>query len=119
MIEHCKDCREHGFQTRHDLQKYLRFADEMQKSLGGPTKCLKNQIPASWRNLPSIKANLKIEKGSYSDETDTYAINPRLGAFEVFINIGLPQGSARIVQLFSKHHGGIWPRIPTVADRAQ
>ena len=66
------------------------FADEMEKKLGGPTKCLKNQIPAFWRNTPIIKADLKVEKGSYSDETDTYAIKPRLGAFEVYINIGLP-----------------------------
>ena len=45
-------------------------------------------------------------------------ITPRLGALEVFVNIGEPQGETVIVNLFSKKLSGEWPLVKTVAKRA-
>ena len=45
-------------------------------------------------------------------------ITPRLGALDVFVNIGEPQGETVIVNLFSKKLSGEWPLVKTVAKRA-
>jgi hypothetical protein len=32
-IEHCQDCKNHGWNTRHDEAKYLKFALELKQMI--------------------------------------------------------------------------------------
>ena len=41
-----------------------------------------------------------------------------MGTFEVYANLGAPQGKVAIVHLFSKQRSGVWPNFPAVANRA-
>ena len=51
-------------------------------------------------------------------EAATVSIAGRMGAFEVYANLGAPQGKVAIVHLFSKQRSGVWPNFPAVANRA-
>lgn len=48
-----------------------------------------------------------------------YAIDGRMAAFEVYANIGHPQGKLAIVHLFSKRLSGVWPHFSAVGSRAK
>ena len=78
-----------------------------------------NEVPATWRKSPIFKP-LSIKKVSSKVPLDEQVIEitPRLGAFELFVNIGEPQGETVVVNLFSKKISGEWPLIKTVAKRA-
>ena len=45
-------------------------------------------------------------------------IEGRMGSFEVFANLGEPQGKIAIVHLFSKRMSGMWPHFSAVGNRA-
>ena len=119
VIEHCINCHQHKYYTRHSAVKYENYADKLQNELGGQDRCLKNEVPATWRKSPIFKP-LSIEKTSSKVplEEQVTEITPRVGAFELFVNIGEPQGKTVVVNLFSKKISGEWPLIKTVAKRA-
>ena len=41
-----------------------------------------------------------------------------MGTFEVYANMGAPQGKVAIVHLFSKLRSGMWPNFAAVSNRA-
>ena len=41
-----------------------------------------------------------------------------MSTFEVYANLGAPQGKLAIVHLFSKKQSGVWPNFTAVANRA-
>ena len=58
----------------------------------------------------------------YKDPSTTNShlndVNPRMGSFELYANLGYPQGKVHIVHLFSKKKSGYWPNFDAVANRA-
>ena len=91
VIEHCCDCISHYGTTHHIEEKYIRYANTLQEELGGPEMCLANHIPAVWRQSPLIKSQMKVKKARKSTPDDELIrIKPRMGSFEVFVNIGVP-----------------------------
>ena len=76
-------------------------------------------MPATWRRSPTLK-QLTIKKASNKVplEEQVTEITPRLGALEVYVNIGEPQGETVIVNLYSKLLSKEWPHVKTVAKRA-
>lgn len=51
-------------------------------------------------------------------EAERLSIAGRMGTFEIYANLGAPQGRVAIVHLFSKQRSGVWPNFPAVANRA-
>ena len=51
-------------------------------------------------------------------EAERLSIAGRMGTFEIYANLGAPQGRVAIVHLFSKQRSGFWPNFPAVANRA-
>ena len=51
-------------------------------------------------------------------EAERISIAGRMGTFEIYANLGAPQGRVAIVHLFSKQRSGVWPNFPAVANRA-
>ena len=41
-----------------------------------------------------------------------------MGSFEIYANLGCPQGKVSIVHLFSKKNTGMWPNFTAAANRA-
>ena len=95
----------------------MRFAEQVQQQLGGPEQCLINRVPGHWLQAPVIGA-LQFEE--YPDfAAASVALAPRLGTFEVFANIGAPQGKTAIVHFFSKAKCGMWPSFAVLGRRAK
>ena len=42
----------------------------------------------------------------------------RMGTFEIYANLGAPQGKNIVVHIFSKQRSGLWPHFTAVANRA-
>ena len=82
VIEHCKDCSTHGWNTRHNERKYLEFAVNLANSIKEhvpSAMILFNQVPKAW-----FQSNLYCQLISNNDQTnDVYDVMPRLGSFEV------------------------------------
>ena len=51
-------------------------------------------------------------------EAERISIAGRMGTFEIYANLGSPQGKVAIVHLFSKQRSGMWPNFSAVANRA-
>ena len=51
-------------------------------------------------------------------EAERISIAGRMGTFEIYANLGAPQGKVAIVHIFSKQRSGIWPNFTAVANRA-
>ena len=51
-------------------------------------------------------------------EAERISIAGRMGTFEIYANLGAPQGRVAIVHLFSKKRSGVWPNFSAVANRA-
>ena len=52
-------------------------------------------------------------------EAERISIAGRMGSFEIYANLGAPQGKIAIVHLFSKQRSGVWPNFTAVANRAE
>ena len=88
----------------------------MQKILGGPEKCWINQVPGAWLSQKPMTA---LQFNEYpSMEAMMVWIAGRMGTFEVYANLGAPQGKIIVVHLFSKQRSGLWPHFTSVANRA-
>ena len=88
----------------------------MQRNLGGPEKCWINQVPGAWLSQKPMNALQFIDYPSIEAERVTIA--GRMGTFEVYANLGAPQGKNIIIHLFSKQRSGLWPHFASVANRA-
>ena len=53
-----------------------------------------------------------------SAEAERVSIAGRMGTFEIYANLGAPQGKTIVVHLFSKQRSGLWPNFTAVAARA-
>ena len=51
-------------------------------------------------------------------DAERISIAGRMGAFEVYANLGAPQSKTAVVHLFSKMRSGVWPNFTAVANRA-
>ena len=89
----------------------------MQEQLGGPAACSINELPGSWLDSPTV-ACLQFNDFP-SRDAPTIGIAGRMATFEIYANIGQPQGKTAIVLLFSKKLGGVWPHFSSVGARAQ
>ena len=115
FIEHCVNCESHKWTTRHNEAKYKQFAEEIQFKLGGPDKCWINTVPGSWLGAPLIQS-LQID---FQDpNSDKVAVRGRMATFEIYANLGAPQGKTAIVHLFSKLLSGYWPNFEAAANRS-
>ena len=82
VIEFCKDCSNHKWNTRHDEAKYASFAKQIADTIwmGAPdATVLFNQIPKKWQDN-EIYMNLIWNE---DPENDVFDMAPRLGAFEI------------------------------------
>ena len=51
VIEVCSDCKTHGWNTRHDEAKYMKFFTDMQAAIQAQIPnsiCLLNKVPKAW-----------------------------------------------------------------------
>ena len=88
----------------------------MQTQLGGPGKCMINQIPGAWLESPAAAA---LQYDEYPDPAASQIkIAGRMATFEVYANIGQPQGKTAVILLFSKKMSGFWPHFSAVGSRA-
>lgn len=53
-----------------------------------------------------------------STEAEMVSVAGRMGTFEVYANLGAPQGKNIVVHIFSKQRSGLWPHFTAVANRA-
>ena len=113
MFEVCGNCKNHGWNTRHDETKYLKFFSDVAKSIKAEipdTTCIMNKVPKGWYEkeiycqlIPNDDANLPH-----------YDILPRLGAFEVSTVI-----DNTAILFFSKLKSQIWPSPSAVSKRVK
>ena len=62
----------------------------MQEALGGPEVCLVNEVPGEWLDQPALHG---MQFNEWPDfEAEKVAFCPRMGGFEVYANVGFPQG---------------------------
>ena len=117
MIEHCVGCDSHKWTTRHSAAKYESFAKQMQEQLGGESVCLINKLPGSWLESPTL-VGLQLKEYPAANNPE-HSIDGRMATFEIYANIGHPQGKLAIVHLFSKRLSGVWPHFSAVGSRAK
>ena len=109
VFEVCGNCKNHGWNTRHDETKYLKFFSDVAKTIKAEipdTSCMMNKVPKPWYEkeiycqlIPNDDAKLP-----------NYDILPRLGAFEVSTVI-----DNTAILFFSKLKSQIWPSPSLVA----
>lgn len=113
VFEVCANCKNHGWNTRHDETKYLKFFSDVAKTIKAEipdTTCMMNKVPKAWYEkeiycqlIPNNDAKLP-----------NYDILPRLGAFEVSTVI-----DNTAILFFSKLKSQIWPSPSLVAKRVK
>ena len=76
-------------------------------------------MPAPWLQTSAL-ARAQVSIGYNSDLNEFAAeayIAPRTGAFEIYVDIGAPQGKQFVVKMFSKRLKGVWPHVGAVMKR--
>ena len=76
-------------------------------------------VPAPWLQTTAlVRAQVSIGYNRDLDEYEPEAIVvPRTGAFEIYVDIGAPQGKQCVVKMFSKRLKGVWPHVGAVMKR--
>ena len=107
VIECCQNCKEHGWNTRHDEAKYIAFCKKQAAAIieNIPNAIImKNQIPKNYLHYDLYNNLIQND-----DESCPYFQQvPRIGAFEV---------SYKGMLIFSKLKGSYWPNVKLVADK--
>jgi len=107
IIETCQNCKQHGWNTRHDEQKYLEFFNKVSSAIVEKIPnalTMRNQIPKAY--LPyDLYCNLIPNA---DPNTPYFQQVPRTGAFEV---------SFKGLLIFSKLSGSYWPNVELVANK--
>ncbi len=107
VVETCQNCNEHGWNTRHDENKYADFFKRMAAAIIArlpDAVVMKNQIPKHYLDFEIYNNLIPNEDPS----TPFYQQVPRLGALEV---------SFKGMLIFSKIKGSYWPTSDVVADK--
>lgn len=109
VVESCQNCKEHGWNTRHDESKYVEFFKKVAACIIERipnAMIMKNQIPKQYLNHDLYNNLVPNEDGN----TPYFQQVPRTGSFEV---------SYKGMLIFSKLKGGYWPNCELVADKCQ
>ena len=116
VIEHCQNCRSHGWSTRHDEAKYKGYAADVASRIREhvpEATVLYNQVPKRWFEK-EIYCQLVPNE---DDDNDVYDMIPRMGAFEVSTVVERGGGGSEAILLYSKLLGGLWPHIGDLAKK--
>lgn len=111
VIESCKDCKSHQWNTRHDEAQYNQYSTEvaakLQELIPGCVVNI-NKVPKVWAEHSQYCQLIPNE----DDNNPNYDILPRLGAFEVST---VHKGHS--ILFFSKLMTRMWPDPATMTNR--
>jgi selT/selW/selH-like putative selenoprotein len=109
VIETCQNCKSHGWNTRHDENKYLDYFNRVSQAIVERIPnavTMRNQIPKEY--LPfDLYCNLIPNSDANSS---AFMQVPRTGSFEV---------SFKGLLIFSKLQGAYWPNVELVASKCE
>mmetsp|Transcript_4670 Transcript_4670/g.7938 ORF Transcript_4670/g.7938 Transcript_4670/m.7938 type:complete len:122 (+) Transcript_4670:37-402(+) len=109
VIEHCENCNNHAWNTRHDINQYKNYAVNIAKSIKESVpqaEIVFNMVPKQF-----AMSDVYCQLVHNSDEQNPYfEIVPRIGSFEISING---------VLLFSKSLSGIWPNYQAIGNKCE
>ena len=111
VFEVCSNCKNHGWNTRHDETKYLKYFTDCAKAIKAvipDANVMMNKVPKPWFEKEIYCQLIPNEDKNMPN----YDILPRLGAFEVSTVI-----DHTAILFFSKLKSQIWPSHAAVSKK--